>query len=506
MTARSASATSGGAFALASLLLVSSFSLFLGALPTAAAQVPPLPELPGAGNFTAPSGNAVKQIALGLNVTYAEIVYPGQVYVTVTLEDLSRDSFSQPGASTQPNWIQQDEIKIALTWLTNDSRAPRGFSAAMDFSTEYLYGGQTKVGSLVVSNGGAIEDPLVRILVNATYTNPYDGSQLTDDETLTVRVRPFYQGLVAIAEYPTDSELGQLETLEVPVEVHNLGVYPDTFALEVVAPEGFQTHVAPRVYLEPLSTRVVNVTIVTPYGKIYELGRPATIFIQGRSVNDPAITYTAVVPLQLRGAYIPAYWIPLFLLAVVSTASLVSRRLERSELARLEKGRPRYPEPSPKQAVLLAELKRRDKAAAREREAQLDAIYKARLKEYRERRRDEAAAEKLEVRAARAELKRDRRVRKERRTRERLEAKIRAKAERAERKEQRKRANALGKQRKKLEKRRAKALKKQAKVDARNAKKAAKAAARQAKIDAKDAKRAAKEAKKAAKAAKKKSP
>lgn len=503
MMARSAPATSAAAFTLSSLLLVS-FFFFFSALPTASAQIPPLPDLPGGDNVTAPNANAVKQIALGLNVTYAEIIYPGQVYVTVTVEDLSRDSFAQPGTSLQPSWIQQDEIKIALTWLTNDSRPPRGFSAAMDFSTEYLYGGQTKVGSLVVSNGGAIEDALVRLHVNATYTNPYDGSKLTDDETLTVRVRPFYQGLVVIKEYPSKSEFGQLETLEVPVEVRNLGVYPDVFELEVVAPDGFQTHVPPRVYLEPLGTRVVNVTIVTPYGKIYELGRPATLFIQGRSVNDPAITYTAVVPLQLRGAHIPAYWIPLFLLAVVSTASLVSRRLERSELARLEKGRPRYPAPSPKQAVLLAELKRRDKAAAREREAQLDAIYKARVKEYRERRRDEAQAEKLEERAARAELKRDRRVRKERRARERTEAKIRAKAERAERKVQRKRASALGKQRRKIEKRRAKALKKQAKIDAKNAKKAAKAAARQAKIDARNAKRAAKEAKKAAKASKKK--
>lgn len=474
--------------------------------PGASAQLPPLPALPGADGNTTIDGNAAKQIALGLNVTYTRIAYLGQARIAFRLDDLSRDSLFQPGTPlAQPGSFEYDAISVTLEWQTPDGRPPAGWAAFAPASSAYLYGGDFIEGDLVVSNGGAIRDQIVKLRVNATYTNPRDGTTLTDDETLTLQVEPYYQGFIFVKEYPPKSEYGQFETIRVPVEVRNTGIYPDTFDFETIAPEGFQVHVDPRVYVEPLSSRVVNLTIVTPHGKLYEPGRPGTIFVNAHSINDPEITYTAVVPIQIRGAYVPVYWIPLFLLSLVSTASLVSRRLERAEMARLEKGRPRYPSPSAKQSVLLAELKRRDPEAYKARKAQLDAIYKARVAEYRERRKDEVTAERLEMRVARAELSRDRKARRERRKAEKREAAQRAKAERAERKEQRKRAKVLGKQKAKLAKKRAKLDAKQAKRDAKQAKKDAKAAAKQAKVDAARAKRAAKEAKKAEKASRKQS-
>lgn len=446
--------------------LLSSFS-------PAGAQVPELPD---------PHPPAYKQIALDVESTYLEVDFLGRATVPFTITDFSRDSTRQPGAEAAPAAGARRSTVLVTTEF--EDQKP-GWMASSTLSAAFLYGGQSARGEFFIQTAGNVRDQFVHVWLNATTTLP-NGTVVVESERITARILPFYRGLVQIRE--PSRMVGQYEDVVFQVEVFNAGAYPDTFQLNVTAPPGYLAHVQPKVYVQPFETRLVNLTLKTPKDKMYDLGTPGTVIVQMKSVNSPT-NYESVASVYVRGPYVSSTIYPLTLLGIVAIGLLVNRGLSDRELAALEKGKPRRPRPTPRQQVVLKELKRRDPDSYKEKAGILAGVYKARRQEYRERHRDNARLEREERKKARAELQQERRERKAALAEEKRLAKVEAKRERAVRKVTRKKRRALLKEKRKLEKKRAKLAAKEAKARAKDEKK-------RAKEEAKSAKRAARAAKK----------
>jgi len=189
------------------------------------------------------------------------------------------------------------------------------------------------------------------------------------------------------------------------------------------------------------------------------------------------------------------------------SAGVVARGSRESrDLRRLEKGRPRPVGLTPRQEVLLAEMRRADPDAYKAKRRSLDVVYKERLTDFREHRKERSDADRVEAQQAKLEFiaqkktrkahrKEDMRARKFAKAEARVAAKAQRKADRKEAKLLAKKEKALGKKRAKLDKLQAKADKKQAKIDT----KAAKAQTKADKVAAREAKKAEKAARKAQK-------
>jgi hypothetical protein len=286
-------------------------------------------------------------------------------------------------------------------------------------------------------------------------------------------------------------------------------VYPDVYQFDVQAPAALHVSRPPAVYVPAHQSRNVTVSVLTPKDHVYDLGTSYSLEFKAASTRGRGV-YSTSASLYVRGAHVPVYWIPLTLVGLLAAVVVTRRTRERAEIRRLESGRPRRVAPTPRQAVLLAELKRTDPAAYKERKKQLAALYAARLAAYREERKARLAHDRAERRQAKVEYAEAKRRKKTEREARRVERKAQRKAAKKQRKADRKAAKGerkglkkkegvLAKKRKVL----AKAQKKQAKVDAKRAKKDAKQAARDAKSAAKAEKAARKQAKAEARAAKK---
>lgn len=472
-------------------VVVLSFLLVVLA-PPAAAQVPPLPAPPAPAPLHPPSGSEMKQISLDADTTFVDVPYQAQGIVKIIVRDLSRDSAQgQPGVPfPAPLALEFDQILVSAEF---EGGPKIGWGLGLGITSPSLRGGESAEGNLIVQTVGRLEQQIVRIHVNATL-HLRNGSKLVEGEVITARVLPYYRGVLQVLE--ASATAGQFETLTFPVEVTNPSVYPDTYVLNVTAPPGYLAHVTPKVYVPPGEIRYVNLTVVTPKDKLYDFGTPASLVVRMRSENDPT-NYESYASIYVRGPYVPKAWLPLVGLVIVSGALLMNRWADEREARALEKGKPRRPRPTPRQEVLLKELKRRDPAAYRERVAQLAAIYAARRQAYREHRRENLALERAERGAARAETRAERRRRREEARAERERLRARAVEERAERKEERKRDRILAEERRRLEKERAKLLAKRGKLQAKEAKRRAKEEAERAKREAKEAKRRAREEKRA---------
>jgi hypothetical protein len=283
------------------------------------------------------------------------------------------------------------------------------------------------------------------------------------------------------------------------VLVQNTGVYPDSYRFTVKAAEDLFITTPSDVYIPAGESRVVNFSVLTPRGKLYELGRSEAISIKVNSMGFDGRGGTGVYSttglLQIRGFYIPVYWIPLLLVGLVSMGVVVRGARETREQHRLERGAPREVELTPRQAVLLAELRRTDPEAYKEKRKALATVYTERRQDYRSHRKERLAADREEARQAKLEFAAQKKARKAQRIEDRKRRAEEARAAKREAKLLRQKERELGKKRKVLEKAQAK----QAKVDAKLAAKQAKIDAKQAKKDAGAAKKAEKEAKKAAK-------
>lgn len=452
--------------------------------PTSAAQLPP--EVAGGALF----------ISVECPDTMLEPAYAGQDEVMCRVRDLSRDSVYLPDATSGTGATPH---QIMLT-----ARPRAGFENVTGYQVIVtrpiidLYGGDVVDFGVNVKTTPLVNAQDYPFELVAEYTHSSAGYNQTIVVPFSAQVAPYDFALLSWAGNQAQ-RAGQDEVVIYSVLVQNTGVYPDSYRFSVKGAADLFITTPSDVYVPAGESRVVNFSVLTPRGKLYELGRSEAISVKVNSMGFDGSggtgVYSTTAVLQIRGVYIPVYWIPLLLVGLVSMGVVVRGARESREHHRLERGSPREVELTPRQAVLLAELRRTDPAAYREKRKALLTVYRERQQDYRAHRKERLAADREEARQARVEFLAQKKARKAQRIEERKQQKLAAIAAKREAKLLAKKEKVLAKARKKLEK----AQKKQAKIDAKVAAKQAKLDAKQAKKDAAAAKKAEKEAKKAAK-------
>lgn len=463
--------------------------VFLLLIPLAAAQAPPDPQ-----TFT----GSVVGFVVTAQKSSIDVGYLSGTQVPIIVRDLSRD-----GGQVDPNSGGSVGVlphSVTLTVLNLTPSDYQGWQVLVGHQFIPLAGGQTFETSLLVQTTPAINVDEIAFDLLANYTGP-GGVQQTQTLHFVAQVNP-YGAMFARITNPT-AKAGQFDVVNFDLMISNQAVYPDTFTISARAdkPE-FRVVVPGSVYVGPLETRHVNISVLTPKGKFYEFGLNSVVTAQVESSSGLS-QYTAVGVIQTRGFHIPVYWFPLLLVGVVSAAIVTRAGSERLERNRLAKGEPRRVQLTPRQEILLAELKRRDPEAYKARREQLAAIYKERRTTYKGARKERLARDReqrktaiAEMKVNRARMKAEEKAAKKQRALEKKAAKKQAKLDKKqakiEAKALKKEAKILGKKRAKLEKQKAKLDKKAEKQAAKDAKaqaKADKAAAKQAKADAKAAKK-----------------
>lgn len=461
------------------------------ALPTVSAQIPPLN----------PEDEAL-EIAILCEDGFVEPNFLSRDSVDCDIRDFSRDSAALPGATPMGATIHTVALSTRpAAGFENET----GWYITLSQNQVAMRGGESRTIQVHVDPTAQITTDEFHFELVAEF-RAQTGYNKTVAFPMVAQVNPYGQMVLSWAS-PQAKKAGQDEVVLYELAITNNGVYPDSYVIEVTTDPSLRVSAPPDAYVPAGETKVVIISVLTPRGKLYELGFQTPLIVKVTSIGIGEVpgtgVYSAAATLQVRGVYVPVYWIPLLLIGAISTAFLVRGSAEKSSLRRMERGAPRAVELTPRQAVLLAELKRTERSTYKEKRASLDLVYKERVADYRAHRRERLATDRAEARQAKLEFAQQKKARRARRAEEKR-AKIEQKhAARIEAREIKKREKLLAKARKKLEK----AQKKQAKIDAKLAKKQAKAdaklAAKEAKIAAANAKAEAKAAKAAAKAAKK---
>ncbi|MHB8606365.1 MAG: COG1470 family protein, partial [Thermoplasmatota archaeon] len=454
-------------------------------------------------------------VSLSLNRGFMQVPLNGRVDIPFTVNDLSHDTTGQSALPTTPTGSpglpHQILLENQIVFPPNVTTVS-GWSISLTKTAVFTTGGASSPASISAQVIQPVGSTFVKERITATLI-AQDGSRYTDTQDITFQVKPFYQATVLISDV---REAGQDELVTYPVKITNQGPYLDAYELNVTGDPDFGATIPAHVAVAPGETRIVNLTMLTPHGKLYELSRSATFFVNARSVggtlidpngvNDPTV-YTAVATLTMHGGYVSGSWWPLFLLGAVGLVLVAGRSTTLVEERRAQKGRPRPPYLTPRQELLLAELKKRDKKQYKERLAALAAIYVERRATYKSRSTEDRRREAEERQRARRELRTERRRRKAERAAQKKAAAIERARERKLHKERRAAeavlAAARAKQAKEQRKLDKKAAKKQAKIDEKQAKRDAKEAKKDAKLAAKKSKELAKKRKELARAEKK---
>lgn len=470
--------------------------LALVLLPPADAQAPP-------GDSPSAQEGAFS-LSVAAQPAFIQVPYNARATTTLAVRDTSEDSGKTPLGTPSTDAASHT---IELVVRNGDELRASGWDCQIGTTSFPSYGGRT-----VTLDVGMLTTPLVKTqdavcVIDVVLVDGETGTRLNVTATVNAEVSYFTKAYASVTQATQVQVAGQFETVRYEVVIQNFGVYPDVYRIEAEADkDGFLVNDLPNVYVPAQSSRVVNVTVRTPHGAFYEFGETTGIAIGVYSTTG-AGAYTVTGVLKVEGWYIPAYVFPLLLVGGVSAGVVARGSREWRELRRLEKGRPRRIEPTPRQAVLLATMRKDDPEGYKAYKAKMDALYKARRERFKAEKAAVAARDKEEEKLAAAEYK----AAKLRKKAEKAEAKrlrkIEKKAAKAQRKIDRKQAKVDAKERKKLEKELAQKRKvlekRKAKLDKANAKQAAKDAKAQAKADAAAAKLAMKEARAAAKAAKK---
>lgn len=446
---------------------------------TAAAQLP-----------TSDPTDSFVGFALVVPQSHVETDYLVPAEFRIIIKDLSRDSGSAnelPGGGVPFTPVGHDVVLAVKE--SNPPLNESGWHLLME-TYKPTYGGQDAEAIVRLTPTTLVQAQEVRVTIEGTYTGP---NQHVENQTVTItaRVNPYTKMDVRVLN-PVQ-RAGQFEIVNYEIMITNHGVYPENFNVLADSDKPDVRVIPPNsMWLQPGKTRTENITLLTPYGKPYEIGRTAVINIIVQS--DSGALVPQVATLQIRGPYIPTYWIPLLLVGLVAGAITITKAREQTAIRRLERGRARPVALTPRQAVLLAELKRTDPEAYKARKAQLDAVYAARRERYKTEHKERVARDREERGIATAEYKAERKRRA-------AEEKAKAKEERAARKaafaQEKLDARETKRKEKELRKKQvllAKARKKQARIDEKDAARAAKAQAKADALAAKEAKRAAKAA------------
>lgn len=464
-------------------------SLFLLVLltPFASAQTPEVPTLPSLEDLE----RAPLAVALTTEEGFVQAKYPLGASTSFVIHDLSQDGGDPnrgAGAPVRPHIVD-------LRVVNFDEIQELGWQVQLGGSSLQMFAGLTERIEVNFVTTPQIKTREVTATILAELYDPTN-SEMRVNATinLTGQVLPYSRPLARMLTFPQVA--GQFERVKFEVLVSNDAVYHDVFEITATLDrEGYEAVAPQTIYVPPLSTRTFNITVQTPKSGLYDWGTAGTLSVGIRSLNTGA-TGSAVGIIRSEGLYISSYWLPLLLVGMASAGVLVRDRRRNAELKRLEKGRARRVEPTPRQAVMLAALKREDPEAFKEQRARMDALYKARREKYREERKAIVIADKVERKQAQQEYKEATRAQKLQRKADRKQAKIDRKAARKQAKIDRKEAKQQAKLDKKERKRLGKELEKKRKqLD--------KARAKQAKLDAKEAKAQAKAAKAEERAARK---
>lgn len=481
------------------LLLI--FFFFLQ-LPLAAAQDPPaVPELPTLEELE----ESQLGVALSSENGYARVPYNGNAATRITVHDMSQDA-GRGGASGGAGFDAKPHY-IDLRVLNREEVDAAGWQVQIGTTALQMFGGKSEDVDINFVTTPQINQRVITAIVIAEFLDGQTGYRTNATINLTGEVMPYSLSNVRMLSFPRT--VGQFEVHTFDVLVTNDAMYPDEFTVDArMDKEGFVVIAPESVYIPAKESRTVTINVRTPYGTLYEWGNNANLKVDVSSTRGG--TQSVVGIIKVEGFYISSYWTPLLLVGAVSLGVVIRDRNQRAELRKLEKGRPRRVQPTPRQTVLLAELKRTDPETFKEKKARMDTLYKARRETYRDEHkrivesdRAERKQARIEYAAAMARKKAEKKEQRRLAAIERKGAKARAKVEKKEAKRQakvdakeRKRLQkVVGKKRKKLEKVR----QKQAKLDAKQAKLDAKAAAKAERLAAKAAKAEARAAKKAAK-------
>jgi hypothetical protein len=432
--------------------------------------------------------SSVFKFAVSCSQSYAIVTAPpGAGDALCTVVDLTYDAVGTSGSSPvgPPHVVS---LRVAPVGLPNETL---GWQAYPTVPFVQLAGTGSANFGVHITVLPLIQTAVFRFDLLANYTAE-NGQTQNQTVHLVAQVNPYAQGFVEMDQRSLSQKASQNQEVTYTLDVRNDGVYPDYFHVRVVSNDPtFEIAQPAGVYVPPHQTKQLTFTVLTPKGTLYELGHSAAFTATVTSTFSPA-TYTAVGILRVTGFYLPVSWIPMALLGVVSATIVARRARETAAARRMERGAPERVQPTPRQAVLLAELKRTDPEAYAQRKAQLDALYAQRRGEYksiskerRARDREESKLAAAEFRAARKRQAAERKALRTQAARERKEARIlearEAKERKAKEKELKRARSRLGKQQAKLAKKEAKAAKKQAKLDAKAAKQAARAAKKAAK-------------------------
>lgn len=440
-------------------------------LPTSSAQTPAIP-----------GQEAALHLAIICEDSFLEPDYTQMDVASCIIQDFARDSIGAPGSATTGPSIHT----VALT-----TRPAPGFENVTGWQILVsdpnfaMRGGESRrIDVRAVATPSINRDEYHFELV-AEYR-----AQTGYNETVSVpfvaQVNPYGFATTNWVTSPV-KQAGQDEVVIYELAIENAGVYPDMYQLTITMDSAFRVSTLPNLYVDAGETRSVNISILTPKGKVYEIGRSAPIVVKITSlgVGDVPGTgvYSAAATLKVQGAHVPVYWFPLTLVGLVSATIVAKAGSQKQSQRARERGTPRAVAVTPRQAVLLAELKRSDRDSYRAKKTALDVVYKERVADYRGHKKERIDADRKEAREAKIEFAAQKKARKAQEIEDKRARVVARRAEKVEAADLKKREKVLAKARKKL----AKAQRKQGKLDAKAAKK-------QAKLDAKSAKVAAKQA------------
>lgn len=318
--------------------IVAALGLLLLA-PPASAQVPDVPGAPIISNLI--------RVSVTVLPPAQEIPLLGQARYTVSVDDLSAEQ--EQG--------QKPVIHTVQLELDVNRTASPGWVAGLGASFFQTTAGQHVETFLVVQAPPTVRSQYFFGTVRALLRSPISGDT-SDSADAAARVTPFSLVNVDIRFAPPS--VGPFEEVSFPVTLTNVGLYPDTYEISATGPEGWFVAVQPRTTLFPGETRDVNVDVVTPANRVFVPQEVGVITVRVVSVNDPSVVYERAAIITLQGTFIPGYWGPVLVLGAVLAAGTGLHLREAAQRRSREQGKPLPPRLSPAQAVLLADLKRRD--------------------------------------------------------------------------------------------------------------------------------------------------
>lgn len=332
-----------------------------------AAVAPAAGQAPGQGPFT---GNPIV-VNLSVETPPQEVPLLGQVVYDILVEDLSVDRV--------PDGADASQHTILLELSVPNSTEYVGWQAFLGEKYFRSFGGDAFRTTATVSATPTVQSQFFRFVIRATMTSSGLGTSV-DEQEIIAKLRPFS---VATVDLPgAVPYAGPEESVDIPLVVANEGQYPDAFLITATGPEGWFVAAPPRITLMPQETRTVIIQALAPATRVFTPQETAVISIVVRSESDPGAVYERATVVVLEGFFLPGYWVPLVVLGAVCAVAAGKGALDAGRRHAKEQGRPRAQRATPAQAVLLADMKRRDPPRYQAYMERQRSVFRARMRAF----------------------------------------------------------------------------------------------------------------------------